>query len=232
MSDNRIRAVILDLDGTLVDSAGEIAAALNATLFELGLPALSLERVQALIGRGVRSLVERALGELDPLPGPPPRGRENLDDAVRRFEAHYEKVVGTHAALFPGVMPGLERLHAARIPLAVVTNKPRSFTLKLLERLEVDRFLTAVVAGDDGHRRKPEGDMLIAACACMATRARASLMLGDSRNDVRAARAAGCPVWCVPYGYNEGEPVESLDCDRIVPTVEFAAHLICGGLQA
>ena len=221
MSDNRIRAVILDLDGTLVDSAGEIAAALDATFFELGLPALPLERVQALIGRGVRSLVERALG-----------GSGDLDHAVRRFEAYYEKVVGTQATLFPGVMPGLERLHAARIPLAVVTNKPRSFTLKLLERLEIDRFLTAVVAGDDGHRRKPEGDMLIAACACMATRARASLMLGDSRNDVRAARAAGCPVWCVPYGYNEGEPVESLDCDRIVPTVEFAAHLICGGLQA
>jgi phosphoglycolate phosphatase len=222
LSDNRIRAVILDLDGTLVDSAGEIAAALDATFFELGLPSLPLERVQALIGRGVRLLVERALaGE-----------RVDLDNAVCRFEAHYAKVVGTHATLFPGVMPGLERLHAARIPLAVVTNKPRSFTLKLLERLEVDRFLRAIVAGDDGHRRKPEGDMLIAACACMATRARASLMLGDSRNDVRAARAAGCPVWCVPYGYNEGEPVESLDCDRIVPTVEFASHLICGGLQA
>lgn len=213
-----IRAVILDLDGTLVDSAGEIAAALNATLFELGLPSLPIPRVEAFIGKGVRVLVERALTELG--------ARHDLDAAVHRFESHYAKVVGTHAELYAGVMPGLEQLHAAGVPMAVVTNKPRVFTLKLLERLKVDRFFAAVVAGDDGHRRKPEGDMLIAACACMGTRVSASVMLGDSDNDVLAARAAGCPVWCVPYGYNEGRPVDSLGCDRIVPSVEAAAKLV------
>jgi phosphoglycolate phosphatase len=223
MRDARIRAVILDLDGTLVDSAGEIAAALNTTLFELGLPSLPIARVEAFIGRGVRPLVERALAELGV--------RHDIDEAVNRFESHYAKVVGTYAELYAGVLPGLEQLHAAGIPMAVVTNKPREFTLKLLERLEVDRFFTAVVAGDDGHRRKPDGDMLIAACACMGTRASASLMLGDSDNDVLAARAAGCPVWCVPYGYNEGRPADSLACDRIVPSVEAAARLVRGELQ-
>ena len=223
-----IRAVIFDLDGTLVDSAGEIAAALNTTLFELGLPSLALARVEALIGRGVRVLVERALAEVaDPLP----TERANVGEAVERFEAHYAKVVGTHAELYAGVLPGLEQLQAGAIPMAVVTNKPRAFTLALLERLRVDRFFTAVVAGDDGHRRKPDGDMLIAACACIGVRAGTALMLGDSDNDVRAARAAGCPVWCVPYGYNEGRPVETLACDRIVPSIEAAAKILRDGLQ-
>ena len=224
MTAPQIRAVIFDLDGTLVDSAAEIAVALNATLFELGLPSLPTARVEAFIGRGVRVLVERALAEVG-------GGDRDLDEVVLRFEQHYEKVVGTRAQLYAGVLPGLEALRSAAIPMAVVTNKPRAFTLKLLERLQVDRFFTAIVAGDDGHRRKPEGDMLIAACACLGTPAARSLMLGDSDNDVRAARAAGCPVWCVPYGYNEGRAVESLDCDRIVPSVEEAAKLVRGALQ-
>jgi phosphoglycolate phosphatase len=219
--ETRIRAVIFDLDGTLVDSAGEIAAALNAAFFEIGLASLPLERVQAMIGRGVRVLVQRALAEI--------ASGHDIEEPVRRFEAHYARVVGTHAGLFAGVMPGLERLRAAGVPMAVVTNKPRSFTLKLLQRLEVQRFFRAVVAGDDGIAPKPAGDMLVAACACMGTRARETLMLGDSDNDVRAARAAGCPVWCVPYGYNEGRPADSLACDRIVPSIEAAARAISEG---
>jgi phosphoglycolate phosphatase len=218
-----IRAVILDLDGTLVESAGEIAAALNQVLFDLGLPALEVARVEALIGRGVRVLVERALDELG--------SNADRDEAVWRFEAEYEKVVGKHAGLFAGVMAGLEVLHQARVPMAVVTNKPRFFTRKLLERLRIDRFFAAVVAGDDGIRNKPHGDMLLAACEKMGVPAAQTLMLGDSDNDVAAARTAGCPVWCVPYGYNEGKPAEALDCDRIVPSVEAAAREIRGGLQ-
>lgn len=221
--ERRIRAIIFDLDGTLVDSAGEIASALNATLYELGLPSLPLERVQALIGRGVRSTVERALAQL--------HANHDVDSAVERFEAHYADVVGKEAKLFAGVLPGLERLHATSHALAVVTNKPRFFTVKLLQRLEVDRFFSAVVAGDDGIRRKPHGDMLAAACERMGTTRTETLMLGDSANDIAAARAAGCRVWCVPYGYNEGRPPESLDCDRIVPTIEAAAKLIEAGLQ-
>ena len=217
------QAVILDLDGTLVESAGEIAAALNQVLLELGLPALALSRVEALIGRGVRVLVERALGDSG--------SDADRDRAVERFEAEYEKVVGRHAGLFAGVMAGLEALHERGIPLAVVTNKPRFFTRKLLERLRIDHFFAAVVAGDDGIRKKPHADMLLAACEKMGTVPAQTLMLGDSDNDVAAARAAGCPVWCVPYGYNEGKSAESLDCDRIVPSLEAAAKHIRAGLQ-
>ena len=218
MSDTPFRAVIFDLDGTLVDSAGEIAAALNASLREAGLRSLPRERVEGLIGRGVHALVERALRELDA-----PR---RLDEVLTGFESHYERIVGSEAQLFAGVQPGLERLRAARIPMAVVTNKPRAFTLKLLSRLDVAPFFAAIVAGDDGIPRKPQGDMLVAACERVASAPGETLMLGDSQNDVAAARAAGCTVWCVPYGYNEGRPVESLDCDAIVrDLVEVARRL-------
>lgn len=216
---NDIRAVIFDLDGTLVDTAGEIAAALNRTLTELEQPNLSQQDVEALIGRGVRSMVERALANVG-------AGDVDLDAAVERFEAHYARTVGTQAALFAGVLPGLRLLRDSGFKLGVVTNKPRFFSEKLLARLEVDSMFAGLVAGDDGVRRKPHGDMLEAACRMMGAEPASTLMIGDSDNDVRAARAAGCPVWCVPYGYNEGRSAETLECDRMVATVEEAAMLL------
>ncbi len=210
MADRRpltaIKAVLFDLDGTLMDTACEIDAALSRTFTELDVPALSLRQVEALIGRGVRSLVERALAL---------QGAESrvLDHAVERFERHYAKLVATEACLYPGVASGIELLCARGRKLGVVTNKPRFFTEKLLEHADVASFFTAVVTGDDGIRRKP---------AVPAE----TLMLGDSDNDIAAARAAGCPVWCVPYGYNEGRGPETLACDRLVENVEDAARLI------
>jgi phosphoglycolate phosphatase len=218
---NPPRAVIFDLDGTLIDTACEIDAALARTFSELGVPRLAAPEVEALIGRGVRSLVERALAKQ----GAPAL---DLDGAVERFEAHYAALVGTEAELFPGVREGLEMLHRDGLKLAVVTNKPRFFTLKLLQKTGVDAIFAAVVAGDDGIRRKPAGDMLVAACGTMGTQPGETLMIGDSDNDVIAARAAGCPVWCVPYGYNEGRGAEMLACDQLVDTVEEAARSILG----
>ena len=216
----RFRSVILDLDGTLMDTAGEIVVAMDRTLDELALPRVPADAVRTMIGRGVRKLVERALEQLGA------SARIDVDAAVARFEAHYAQTVATQAGPFPGVTEGLERLHVAGFKLAVVTNKPRFFTEQLLERAGIDRFFDAVVAGDDGIRRKPHGDMLEAACRTMGSAPSETLMLGDSDNDVEAARAAGCPVWCVPYGYNEGRSPETLACDRIVVTVEEAARLL------
>jgi phosphoglycolate phosphatase len=216
-----IRAVILDLDGTLIDTAEEIAAAMDRTLDELRLPRVPATEVRNMIGGGVPRLVERALRHL---------GVAGIDvgGAIERFEAHYAQTVATTAPLFPGVMAGLEQLEERGFRLAVVTNKPRFFTEQLLERAGILRFFTAVAAGDDGVRKKPHGDMLEAACRAMGTNAGETLMLGDSDNDVAAARAAGCPVWCVPYGYNEGRAARSLRCDRLVETVEEAARLLTG----
>ncbi len=214
-----IRAVIFDLDGTLVDTAAEIAAALARTFAELGLPALEKAKVETLIGRGVPSMIERALEHV---------GAQGvaLGDAAERFERHYADTVGTGAVLFPGVRPGLEMLHGAGYALSVVTNKPRYFTGRLLEGLGVGPLLGGFVAGDDGIRKKPHADMLIAACERMGSRPEESLMIGDSENDVVAARGAGCRVWCVPYGYNEGRGSETLACDRLVATIEEAAELL------
>jgi phosphoglycolate phosphatase len=216
---HRVRALLFDLDGTLVDTAGEIAAALARTFAELGLPALPNGAVEALIGRGVASMVERALVQV---------GATGTDiaRAVARFETHYEATVATVAELYPGVAAGLALLQGEGLPMAVVTNKPRHFTERLLDRLHSTASFAAVVAGDDGLARKPSGEMLLAACARLGSAPAATLMVGDSGNDVAAARAAGCPVWCVPYGYNEGRPAETLACDRIVADLAEVARLL------
>ena len=213
------RAVIIDLDGTLIDTAGEIAQAMDRTLDELGLPRVPAAEITAMIGRGVPKLVERVVARL---------GANNVDQeaAIERFESHYAQTVGTHAQPYDGVREGLARMYESGLKLAVVTNKPRFFTEQLLERAEIARFFSAIVAGDDGIRKKPHGDMLEAACRAMGARPAETLMVGDSDNDVAAARAAGCAVWCVPYGYNEGRPAETLACDRIVRTVDEAARLL------
>jgi phosphoglycolate phosphatase len=216
---NSIRAVIFDLDGTLMDTSGEIAGALERTFGELGLPALSKQSVEALIGRGVPSLVERALAQVGGA------GRD-APEVIERFEEHYARTVGTASDLFPGVRAALEAFERRHLPMGVVTNKPRFFTEKLLRLAGVEGFFRAVVAGDDGIPKKPRGDMLAAACRTMQSMPAETLMLGDSDNDILAARAAGCPVWCVPYGYNEGRPPEALACDRLVATLEEAAALV------
>jgi phosphoglycolate phosphatase len=213
------RAVIFDLDGTLVDSAGEIALALNRLLFEMQRPQMAREDVEALIGRGVRSLVERALKRA----GAPP---DQLEQAVGRFEEYYAATVGSNATLFPGVRKGLAALAQAGIPMGVVTNKPRYFTEQLLRCLDVADLFGTVVAGDDGIPRKPAGDMLVAAARELGCDIDSTLMVGDSDNDILAARDAGCVVWCVPYGYNEGRAPEALACDRLLPTVEEIARLL------
>ncbi len=209
---------MLDLDGTLVDTAEEIALALNETLAGLGLAVISLEAATALIGRGVHSLVERAVEQVG--------ATADLARAVEMFEASYARLVATRATLFPGVKEGLDAMRAGGRKLGVVTNKPRIFTVKLLRYLEIDALFDRVVAGDDGIRRKPFGDMLVAAANAMGAGIGDALMLGDSDNDVAAARDAGCLVWCVPYGYNEGRPAASLQCDRMVATVLDAARLL------
>jgi phosphoglycolate phosphatase len=178
--------------------------------------------VEALIGRGVHSLVERALQRVG-------AGSRSLEWAVERFEEHYAATVGTNATLFPGVHAGLAMLERAGFAMGVVTNKPRYFTEQLLRQLQVADMFTAVVAGDDGIKRKPAGDMVLAAARDLGCDIDSTLMVGDSDNDILAARDAGCVVWCVPYGYNEGRAPEALACDRLVPTVEEIARLLVPG---
>lgn len=221
-----IRAVILDLDGTLLDTAPDIAVAANAMLLVLGLPPVSETQVRDLIGKGVANLVRRLLEEASSA------GREAaFEDAMARFEAAYLAGVADRSRPFPGVLEGLEAWRAAGIPMACVTNKVARFTEPLLAATGLRPYFGAVVSGDTVARKKPDPDPLLAACAALGVPAGAGWVIGDSRNDVIAARAAGCPVAVVPYGYREGLAVEALGADAVVESLEAAAGWITMGTR-
>jgi len=221
-----IRAVILDLDGTLLDTAPDIAVAANAMGLALGLPPVSETQVRDLIGKGVANLVRRLLEEAAST-----SRAVAFEDAMARFEAAYLAGVADRSRPFPGVLAGLEAWRAAGIPMACVTNKVARFTQPLLAATGLRRYFGAVVSGDTVARKKPEPDPLLAACAALGVPAGACWVIGDSLNDVIAARAAGCPVAVVPYGYREGLAVEALGADAVVESLEAAAGWITMGTR-
>jgi len=219
----RIKAVLIDLDGTLLDTAPDLLEAANGMLRELARPQVSITDVRAYVGRGIPNLVKRLLaGRLDAAddPAPPPA------EALASFRRHYAEANGRQAALYPGVRQGLDALAAMDLPLACVTNKAEAFTLPLLARTGLDRYFRVVVSGDTLPRAKPDPMPLIWICGHFDLKPCDMLMIGDSVNDARAARAAGCPVFIVPYGYNEGRDVRKLDCDAIVASLLEAVNLI------
>ncbi|MBI2509114.1 MAG: phosphoglycolate phosphatase [Betaproteobacteria bacterium] len=216
---------MIDLDGTLADTIPDLAAAANLMLRELGRPGLDEGMVRNFVGKGIAKLVERALaGSAD---GRVPE--QELARALPMFERCYDEVNGRYTTLYPGVTEGLQALQDMRMPLACVTNKSARFTLPLLEHLGLAPYFAEVIAGDTLPRRKPDPAQLLHACRKFGIAPREMLMIGDSVNDAQAARAAGCPVFCVPYGYNEGQDVRSLEVDAIVPSLIAATRLIRRG---
>ena len=210
-----LRAVLFDLDGTLLDTVADISEALNHALADHGLCALGEAEVRTLIGRGVPALIERArrrLGAADTPRGP----------LLERFELHYEGLQARaqiRTRLYPGVAEGLAGLHAMSLELAVVTNKPQRTAAALLARLGLGRWLRAVIGGDSVRHGKPHPEPLLKACETLGVAPAEALMVGDSLTDVLAARAAGLPVVCVPYGYNEGADPRALACDAFVESI-------------
>jgi len=218
----RVKAVMIDLDGTLADTIPDLAAAANLMLRELGRPVLEVERIRDFVGKGIPKLVERALaGSVE---GAAPA--DLMARALPVFERCYAEVNGRHSVLYPGVNEGLQALRAMQLPLACVTNKSGRFTIPLLEQLGIARYFEQVIAGDALPQKKPDPAQLLHACRAFGIAPREMLMIGDSVNDAQAARAAGCPVFCVTYGYNEGHDVRALDVDAIVPTLIAVALLI------
>ena len=218
----RVKAVVIDLDGTLADTIPDLAVATNMMLRELRRPALDVELVRTFVGKGIPKLVERALaGSID---GGASAGQ--MARALPVFERCYAKVNGRHSVMYPGVREGIEVLRAMCLPLACVTNKSGRFTIPLLEHLGIAHHFEQVIAGDTLPQKKPDPAPLLHACRVFGIAPREMLMIGDSGNDAQAARAAGCPVFCVPYGYNEGQDVRELDVDAIVPSLIAAARLI------
>jgi phosphoglycolate phosphatase len=217
-----IRAVLVDLDGTLLDTVPDLAAAVNRTHAELGLPGRETGLIATFVGKGLPILVRRALaGTLD----------GDVDEALFEqawalFDRHYAAESGRQAKPYPGAREGIDRLRALGLRLACVTNKSERFTLELLRDTGFLPAFEFAVCGDTVARKKPDPAPIMHACERLGVPPAEALVIGDSANDVEAARAAGCPVWCVPYGYNEGRSFESLECDRAVATLADAARLI------
>lgn len=217
-----IKAVMIDLDGTLLDTACDLAAAANMMLRELGRVELPLETIQSYIGKGIQKLVKRSLtGSLDGEPE-----AELFNRAMPIYERDYAKTLCVNTQPYPGVVEGLNALREAGFHLACITNKAEAFTLPLLRATELLGYFDIVLSGDSLPKKKPHPMPLLHACKHFGILPHEMLLIGDSLNDAEAARAAGCHIFCVPYGYNEGRDVQELDCDAIVPSVYDATRLI------
>lgn len=217
------KAVLFDLDGTLLDTVLDLHAAANGMLADLGRPAVAIEDIRAYVGRGIPNLVKRILaGKLEAAddPAPPP------EQALASFRKHYAEVNGHASRPFPGVMAGLAAFKAKGLPLGVITNKAVAFTGPLLERTGLAPYMSVVVSGDQLPRPKPDPMPVIWACGRLGVSPADVVLIGDSVHDFKAGSSAGCRVWLVPYGYNEGQDVRGLDCDAIVATILDAASLI------
>jgi phosphoglycolate phosphatase len=219
-----VAAVLFDLDGTLLDTAGDIALALNRALADEGLGGLPVATVRTLVGRGSPVLVERALERVGPGADAATRAR-----LLERFFGHYQDVHDSgesNSVAYPGALEGVVALAARGLPLAVVTNKQQGLARQALADAGLLEAFRVVVGGDSCARRKPDPEPLLFACARLGVAPAAALMVGDSVNDVRAARAAGIRVLCVPYGYNEGEDPRRLPCDGFLETLAELAPLL------
>ncbi len=218
----RIEAVFFDLDGTLVDSVPDIAAAVDRLMAELGLPARGEAAVRAWVGNGSENLIRRAIsgtidGEVDaPL----------MAKARPLYRAAYAEHVCVHSTLYPGVLEGLEALAGRGLRMACVTNKPADLAAPLLERLGLAHHFATVVGGECTPAVKPKPDALLLAAARLGVDLARALMVGDSINDVGAARNAGCPVVCVPYGYNHGHDIRDAQPDAVIATLAELPALI------
>ena len=219
-----VDAVAFDLDGTLLDTIHDLSAAVSAWLVEQGLPPLPKATVRDLVGKGIEHLLGAALA----LVGAPVRDAQTFKQQVARYQAIYGDLLGSESVLFPGVREGLTQLRAAGFRLAVVTNKATRFVVPHLERAGIAADFDVIVGGDDAVRKKPDAAPLALCATRLGIAAARLLMVGDSVNDVAAARAAGCPVLVVPYGYREGLPVQKLGADGIVDSFVTLAQRVRG----
>ena len=218
------KAVLLDLDGTLVDSAPDLVAAANSVRVEMGLPTLDYATVVSFVGKGMEVLVHRTLtgqlnGQADPA---------QLAKGLSIFKRVYSEINGDQTTLYPGVRAGLEQMLDKGLQLGLVTNKPSQFTEALLLKKSLNNYFDVVVSGDTCAHKKPHPEPFLHACRVLGIHVDQAVAIGDSLNDAQAARAAGLRVLGVPYGYNEGEAATSatLDVDGIVPSLVDAAKII------
>lgn len=216
-----ILSVTFDLDGTLLDTVPDLAAAANAMLAELDEPARTHDEVRDFVGKGIPTLVRRCLTR----DGVTPEA-ERLEHATEIFKRHYAYHNGRQSLIYPGVLECLEKMKAAGFSMGIITNKAAAFTEPLVEMKGLKAYMDVVVSGDTVAEKKPHPMPMLYACEKMGVEPKYNLHIGDSHNDINSARGAGCAVFCVPYGYNEGQPVYSTDCDALISSLVEACDLV------
>lgn len=218
----KVKAVAIDLDGTLLNTAPDLAEAVNRMLVELGRPRITEQEVMGYVGRGAAKLIRGLLtGEQDGEPEP-----EAFDQASQIFFKHYDEVLDVSTHFYAGALEGVAALKQAGFKLTCITNKPARFTVPLLKSKAVFDDFALVLSGDSLAEKKPHPMPLLHACQQFGIQPSELLMIGDSVSDVQAARAATSPVFVVPYGYNRGVPAASLKGDRVVASILEASQLV------
>ena len=225
---HNIRGVAFDLDGTLVDSAPGLTAAVDNALYALELPMAGEERVVTWIGNGADVLIQRALtwarqerATLRAAQGKPSVDHDDIPQAEQQailrklFDRYYGEVAEEGSFLFPAVADTLGALHAKGLPLALVTTKPTPFVAPILSSLDIAKYFTVVIGGDDVKNKKPHPEPLLMVAEKLGLAPAELLFVGDSRNDIQAAKAAGCCSIGLTYGYNYGEPISLSEPDYI-----------------
>ncbi|MBB5019722.1 phosphoglycolate phosphatase [Chitinivorax tropicus] len=218
----RIQVVALDLDGTLLDTLTDLAGAANAMRQQLGLPPLPLERVKTYVGDGMASLVKRTL--TDQRDGEPTPGL--FEQGLEGFKRCYDQLLHDATRAYPDVEAGLQQMQAAGLRLACITNKPKRFTEPLLASTGLAPFFELILSGDSLAEKKPHPMPLLHACEFFKVQPAHMAMIGDSINDILAAKQAGCLSIAVPYGYRHAGPVEALGADHVVAGLVEAADLL------
>jgi phosphoglycolate phosphatase len=217
-----IRAAIVDLDGTMLDTAPDFQVAINRMRTELDLPPLSLETITHFVGKGTENLIRSVLAN----DYEPTEAARHFEQALASYLRYYLAINGDHTTIYPGVREGLDAMQARNLRLACVTNKPIGFALPLLEKMDLRRYFEIIYGGDSLPKKKPDPFPLLQVCSDFNLAPHQVVAIGDSSNDAQAARAAGCPVLNVPYGYNHGQSIQDVDSDGIVDTLLDAANLI------
>ena len=216
-----VKAIVIDLDGTLLHTAPELAEAANRMLRDMGRAPVSQDLLKSYIGNGIHWLVKRALtGDMYAEPD-----AALFDKALPIYEKHYT-VLSCNSKPFQNVVQGLDAMKAAGFRLGCITNKVERYTTPILKNSGLAPYFEIVVAGDTLPEKKPHPMPLLHSAKFFGVPVEQLLLVGDSLSDAQAARAAGCPIICVPYGYNHGEPVETLNVDAVIPDLAALLPLI------
>jgi phosphoglycolate phosphatase len=212
----RFDLIMFDLDGTLVETAPEIGDAVNDTLRRFSLTEVTQDMVERWIGHGTHELLIQAVAHAGKSTVSAVRHSDSLKLIYSEFQKNYETRCGSRSQLYPQVRMVLERLRAAGTRLAVVTNKEKRYTDRVLSAHQLDGFFDKVVCGDTFQTKKPNPQGVRHCLALYGLAPAQALFVGDSSIDIETAKNAGVAVWAVPYGYNMGQPIESSKPDRLI----------------